>query len=198
VFVILPHAFVPIEQTFPLQKAIRTVHSQVAISASPETIWHNITTLRRIDSGEEKFALFHLVGLPRPLEAQMSCEQVGCIRYGSWENGLAFEGVITRIVPNRLYWLNLKADLRHIQSSMAPLSQIGGQTFEMIDDGYEIEYVEPNRSILHLYSTYRLTTRLNAYGTLWIDLLLRDIQNYILTIEKVRCEASYGEKGTDT
>lgn len=189
VFMILPHMFVPIEQTFPLQKAIRTVHSQIEISAPPEVIWQNITNLRRIKPSEERPALFHLVGLPRPLEAEMSCERVGCTRYGLWENGLAFEGVITRIVPNRLYWLNLTADVSHVRPSMAPLSQIGEQVFGMVDDGYEIEYLGNNHSMLHLYSTYRLTTRINTYGTLWIDLLLRDIQHYILTIEKTRCEA---------
>ena len=59
----------------------------------------------------------------------------------------------------------------------------------MVDDGYEIADAGGGRSVLHLYSTYRLTTRINAYGTIWIDWMLRDIQSYILAVEKARSES---------
>lgn len=188
VFTLLPYLFIPVEKILPLRDAIRTVHSQIEIAAPPEIIWGNITNLNPIGASEQREAFFHLVGLPRPIAAKMDCEQVGCLRYGQWENGLGFKGSVTRLVPKKLYWLTLSADTKTVQPSRAPLSQIGGRVFSMVDDGYEIEYLGDGRSILHLYSTYRLTTRLNVYTAFWVDFLLQDIQRYILNIEKARCE----------
>ena len=188
-FTLTPFLFVPLERLLPLQPETRTVHSQIEIAAPPAIIWQNITDLRRIGPAEQRESLFHLAGLPRPLEAQMACQQVGCVRRGSWESGLEFEGRITRIVPGQSYWLDLRADTRNVRPSGAPLSQIGGEAFAMVDDGYELADAGGGRSVLHLYSTYRLTTRINAYGTFWTDLMLRDIQAYILAVEKARSES---------
>jgi hypothetical protein len=188
-FTIMPYLFAPFERLLPLQPETRTVHSQIEIDAPPAVIWQNITDLRRIEAPEQRESLFHLAGLPRPLEAKMACQQVGCIRRGMWENGLAFEGSITRIVPGHSFWLDLRADTLDVQPSSAPLSQIGGSVFSMVDDGYEISDAGGRRSVLQLYSTYRLNTRINAYGAFWLDLMLRDIQGYILSVEKSRSES---------
>jgi len=189
-FLISPYLAAPVERLFPAQTVIRTVHSQIEIASSPAIIWPQITNLRPIQASEEHVALFHILGLPRPREARMTCTQVGCLRTGQWENGLAFEGTVTESVPERMYWLTLKADTQSIQPSRAPLDQIGGSVFGMVDDGYVIEDRGNGRSIVHLYSTYRLTSRINGYATIWLDFLLQDIQRYILEIEQHRCEGS--------
>jgi hypothetical protein len=164
------------------------VHSQIAINSPPEVIWPQITNLQPIQPQEERFALFHALGLPRPREARMACTQIGCIRTGRWENGLAFEGTVTKSIPQQMYWLTLQADTHAVEPSRAPLDQIGGPVFGMVDDGYVIEDLGNRRSLVHLYSTYRLTSRINPYATIWIDFLLQDIQRYILQIEQHRCE----------
>jgi len=184
----LPYLVSPIERLFPVQEWVRQAHSQIEIEAPPEIIWQNITNLDEIQPSEQRFAFFHWVGLPRPIEARMACEQVGCVRRGQWEDGLAFDGTITRIEPGKLYWVSLEANARHVRPSLAPLDQIGGQFFDMVDDGYEIEPLDDGRAILHLYSTYRIKTGINAYAALWVDLLMEDIQRYILGIEKARSE----------
>ena len=188
----LPYLVTPIERLFPVQESMRRVHSQIEINASASVIWENITNLDPIQPSEENFALFHLFGLPRPKRAQMHCAQVGCIRQGHWESGLIFDGTITKIELEKSYWVELRADTRNVRSSMAPLAQIGGPQFGMVDDGYIIEDLGQGGSILHLYSTYRLTTGINAYAGLWLDFLMRDIQRYILGIEKIRSESQAG------
>jgi hypothetical protein len=185
----LPYLVSPIEHLLPAQEWVRQVHSQIEIDAPSEIIWQNITNLDAIQPSEQRFAFFHFVGLPRPLEAHMTCEQIGCVRRGQWEDGLAFDGTITRIEPGRLYWVSLEADTQNVRLSMAPLDQIGSQFFDMVDDGYEIEPLGNGRSLLHLYSTYRIKTGINAYASLWVDLLMQDIQRYILDIEKARSES---------
>jgi hypothetical protein len=189
-FLLSPYLAAPVERLFPARTVLRTVHSQIEINSAPAVIWPQITNLQPIQPSEEHVALFHLLGLPRPREARMTCTQIGCLRTGQWENGLVFEGTVTKSIPEQMYWLTLKADTQAVQPSQAPLDQIGGSVFSMVDDGYEIEDRGNGRSIVHLYSTYRLTSRMNGYATLWLDFLLQDIQGYILQIEQQRCEAS--------
>jgi hypothetical protein len=189
-FMLSPYLAAPIEQLFPARTVLRTVHSQIVINSAPAVIWPQITNLQPIQPSEEHVALFHILGLPRPRAARMTCTLVGCLRTGQWENGLAFEGTVTKSIPERMYWLTLKADTQAVQPSQAPLDQIGGAVFSMVDDGYVIEDRGNGQSILHLYSTYRLTSRINGYATIWLDLLLQDIQRYILQIEQQRCEAA--------
>lgn len=188
VLLMSPYLSASVERLLPAQTAIRTVHSQVEIASTPARIWPQITNLRPIQPSEERVALFSILGLPRPREARMTCTQVGCLRTGLWENGLVFEGTVTKSIPERMYWLTLTADTRAVQPSRAPLDQIGGPVFSMVDDGYVIEDRGNGRSILHLYSTYRVTSRINGYATIWLDLLLRDIQRSILQVEQRRCE----------
>ena len=188
----LPYLVTPIESLFPVQESMRRVHSQIEINAPASEIWANITNLDPILPSEETFAFFHLFGLPRPQRAQMHCAQVGCIRQGYWESGLVFDGTITKIEHEKTYWVDLRADTSNVSPSMAPLEQIGGPQFGMVDDGYVIEDLGAGGSILHLYSTYRISTGINAYARLWLDFFMRDIQQYILDIEKVRSEGRAG------
>jgi hypothetical protein len=69
------------------------------------------------------------------------------------------------------------------------LAGIGGKDFDVTDDSYVIEPMGDGKVILHLYTSYRLTTRINSYGVMGIDFLMRDIQKHILQIVKARSEA---------
>jgi hypothetical protein len=188
VMLALPYLSASVERSFPAQEWIRPIESQIEISAPPDIVWANITNLAEIQPSERPVSFYHLIGLPRPVVARMACQQVGCIRRGDWENGLAFDGTITRIEPERSYWVSLEADTSRVHVTWAPLGSIGGAAFDMVDDGYVIEPLAGGRSILHLYSTYRVSTRINPYASLWLDLIMRDIQGSILSVEKARCE----------
>lgn len=187
-FAAMPYMVVPVESLLPVREAMRRVHSQIEIAAPPDVVWGNITSLREIQAAERPFAFFRVLGLPRPIQARMACERVGCVRRGQWDDGRAFDGTITMIEPGRTYWVSLVADLRQVRPSPAPLSQIGGPVFGMVDDGYEIVPLDGGRTALHLYSTYRVKTRINPYAILWLDFLMRDIQRHILIVEKSRSE----------
>lgn len=184
----LPYLSAAVEHNFTAQTWTRRVDSRIEINAPAEVVWANITNLAPIQPEERPVSFYHLIGLPRPVEARMACPRVGCVRLGAWEDGLSFDGVITQIEPGRSYWVSLTADTSGVSSSLAPLKGVGGRTFGMVDDGYEIEPLGQGRTALHLYSTYRVTTRFNAYASLWLDLLLRDIQHSILQVEKTRAE----------
>lgn len=189
ILVLTPYIAAPIEHLFPVRDAVRTAHSQIEVQASPETIWPNIISVPAIGENEQPFSLFHVAGLPRPLEATLTGNAgVDGTRIGRWEDGLVFTGTFTDWQPNKSYTVRLDPDTRAVQSAL-PLAGIGGKDFDVTDDSYVIEPVGDGKVILHLYTSYRLTTRINSYGVLWIDFLMRDIQKHILQIVKARSEA---------
>jgi len=183
-----PYIITPIESRFPVSDQIRTVESVVVVNASPQTVWENIIRLRPIAESERPQSFFHAAGLPRPLEAMLDREGVGGIRAGQWEDGLLWIGTITDWEPDKEFTVSLEADTNNVHSAL-PLQAIGGPSFDMVDDRYWIEPRAEGGVNLHLYSTYRLTTRFNAYGGLWVEYLLHDIQNHILSVVKLRAEA---------
>jgi hypothetical protein len=65
---------------------------------------------------------------------------------------------------------------------------VGGRYFDVLRGTYWIEPLSDNTVVLHLSSTYRLSTRFNFYAGLWASFLMRDIQNTILAVIKQRCE----------
>jgi hypothetical protein len=185
-----PYLFTPLENRIPAPDLIRTVESQVIVNADAATVWQNIIRLPKIEEAERPFSLFHVAGLPRPIEAELTGEGVGSLRYGQWEDGLIFVGTITDWKPNQGFTVQLKADTRNVHSGV-PLQGIGGPYFDMVDDSYVIEPVNDNQVILHLFSTYRMTTHFNFYGHWWTDAFLRDIQHHILTIVQHRSESTH-------
>lgn len=189
--VLIPYIASPLEAGLPGRTRIRRVHSEIRVEAPADLVWSQITSIPEIQEKERPSSIFPLLGLPRPIQASMACEEDGCIRTGEWESGLVFEGTITHVSQGREYWVTLTADTSGVVSSPAPLGDIGGPTFEMIDDGYVVEPLESDVSVLHLYSTYRITSPINAYASVWLDFLLRDIQMHLLRIEKARSEQAF-------
>ena len=184
-----PYFLTPLENRFPAPDLIRRLESTIEVNADAATVWRNIIRLLPISESEHPFGLFHLAGLPRPREAMLTHAGLGGARYGQWEQGLAFVGTITDWKPDSGFTVRLTADTHAVQASPLPLKEIGGPHFDILDDTYTIESL-PNGTVrLHLFSTYRLTTRFNAYGSLWTDFFLRDIQRHILQIVKGRAEA---------
>jgi hypothetical protein len=184
-----PYAAAPIESLFPVADEARTVHSQIEVFASPETVWANITRVRAITPEEHRFSWFHLAGLPRPVEATLTAGGVGGVRRGQWEDGLAFIETITEWEAGRSYTMAMEADASQATNARLPLRDIGGQHFDVVSGRYEIEVLGPEHVIVHFTSTHRLSTRFNAYGGWWTDLFMRDVQDYILAIVKERSEA---------
>ncbi|HLF02200.1 MAG TPA: hypothetical protein VI547_09515 [Anaerolineales bacterium] len=182
-----PYFIAPLESRFPPADKFRTVESVVVVNAPPEAVWQNIIRLPPIAESERPQNFFRTAGLPRPMEALLDREGVGGIRAGQWEDGLIWIGTITEWSPDQGFTVTLEADTSRVQSPL-PLKGIGGPNFDMVDDRYWIEPRADGKVNLHLYSTYRLTTRFNAYGSLWVDFLLRDIQNHILYVVKHRSE----------
>lgn len=186
---LMPFLITPLEDRFPHQASIRTVHTQIEVNADPATVWGQITRVSEISETEHHFSFFHLAGLPRPMSATLTDDGVGGVRRGQWENGLAFVERISRWQPYETYVMHMSADTRAVAGTPLPLREIGGRYFDVVEGQYAIEPAGDDRVILHFTSKYRLSTRFNFYSSLWTDFFMRDVQSYILQIMKARAEA---------
>jgi hypothetical protein len=181
-----PYLFTPLEVRSTPPDVFRRVDTHIHISAAPEVIWANIIRVAPITEAEQSQSFYQLLGIPRPLHATLDGEGVGAVRRGIFEYGIRFEERITRWEPNRAVAFDIRLD--PLYRVPAPLSQIGGAYFAVKSAAYEIEPDGSGGVILHLSSTYRLSTGINAYAALWADGIMADFQNYVLRVVKARAE----------
>ena len=185
-FLLAPYMIGMIEQQIPSPESIRTVDTQIVIDAPAEIVWQQITSVPEIQPSEHHPAFFHLTGMPKPIQAMLPQGGVGTVRWSSYEGGLLFTEVVTEWEPQQGF--DFTIDLDSESEPPWPWNQIGGPSFDILDGTYRIEPLDEGRVILHLSSRHRLATKLNSYGGFWTDLILSDIQNYILTVIKGRAE----------
>jgi hypothetical protein len=182
-----PFAFTPLELRLAAPTAVYQVSTQIHINATPEDVWQNIIRVPQITPAEQRRTLFHLLGVPQPLEAQLVAEGVGGQRYGLFAGGLLFDERITAWEPARHIAFDITP--RHTASTQLPLRQIGGQVYDIRSAAYTIEPLADGGVILHLEGSYSLTSHFNGYGRLWMDFIMRDFQNYVLQTVQGRAEA---------
>ena len=185
-----PYLVAPLEHQLPVTDSIRTVSSQVLIEADAATVWRNITSVSRIGEQEHGWSFYHVAGLPRPIAATLSHQGVGGMRRAIYEQGLRFNETVTVWEPQRRLSFTIDPDTSAVASATLPLRGIGGPFFTTLDGAYTIEPLDDRRVILHFSSRHRLSTHFNAYGGLWTDLIMSDLQRHILEIVKGRSEGS--------
>jgi hypothetical protein len=188
-----PYLVGVVENQLPSPDSIRTVQTQIVINAPAEAVWAQITSVPTIQPAEHRPAFFHLAGVPKPMQAMLPVAPsaapenvIGMLRHSAYEGGLYFVEEITAWQPNHSYHFTIDLDPR--TTPPWPWNQIGGPAFELIDGAYTLEPISADQVILHLQSRHRLTSKINAYGGLWTDFLLGDIQGYILRVVKNRAE----------
>jgi hypothetical protein len=189
IFLIAPFWVAPIEHQVPVQTATATVETSIVIEADAATVWANLVEVALIQEEERSFSpVFDLFGAPRPLAATLDRAGVGGIRRGLFEDGLAFVETITVWEPARRIVWSIGADTSQV--TRAPWQEIGGRYFDVTAASYQLEPLGPDRVILHLSSTHRLSTRFNPYGLLWTRWGLAEFQRQVLQILKARAEAA--------
>ncbi len=185
-FLAAPFLLTPLELQQPAPDSFRSVHNSIDIAASEEAVWRTIVSVPTITEAEQGWSLFHLLGLPRPLAAVVTHEGVGGVRSATFERGLTFVETVTLWEPNEQLGFQIEVDKSVIRP--APLNNIGSQYLDVMYGEYRLEPLPDGRIRLHLSSEHRLSTRFNWYGGVWSDLIMRDLQGYILEILKARAE----------
>lgn len=135
-FALLPLLLGPIEANLPPAQSEQRVSSVIQIQASPEEVFDQLASVQDIKPDELGFSLVHLIGLPKPLAADMNGSGVGAVRTSRWEKNVSFEEVIT--TWQKPYAMHYRF---HIAPGGIPRDaldrhvEMGGEYFDVLDGG---------------------------------------------------------------
>jgi len=158
-----------------------TLSSSINVSATPETVWQNITNVR-IDSSIPP-RLFGLLGIPKPLHAELFEKPPDRRRVAYFSNGKRFSQEITSWKPLESYAFTFSADRGFkvaflLDLSRGPFQLISGE-YRMLRKGSGIE--------LTLTSTYFVAGLMRLFS-IPIAMVMRAFQRYLLSSIKKSCE----------
>lgn len=187
---LLPFLIGPLESLLPPERNTQTVTNTIHIDASPETVFNKLADVRDIKPSELGFTFVHLIGLPRPLEAQMSGSGgPGSVRTSRWEKNVWFQEVITESTrPQALRYRFVVPKGAIPREALDEHVEINGQYFELVDGGYTLQPTSEGGTDLSLTTRFVNKSRLQAYGNLWGKLVLKDFHRSILGLMKSRSE----------
>jgi len=187
--VILPFLLVPLEGGMHAPVEIREIRTEIRIHAPVPEIWHHIGRVQPITAKELPETWTHAIGIPRPIEATLTHEGMGGIRFGRFEHGLSFVETVTRWDEDRVLAFSIKADSAGVpRGVLDEHAEIGGRYFDVLDAEYRLEPLAGGDVLLHLTTHERLSTDFNGYTGLWTDAVMRSFQMGVLEVIKHRCE----------
>ncbi|MGB5977296.1 MAG: hypothetical protein WBG62_07790, partial [Cyclobacteriaceae bacterium] len=93
--ILLPFIAAPIEHAISPNAAMYSAYTEIMINAPAETVWQNVTRVRRIDEKEDSGWLSQWLVVPRPVEAVLDYEGEGAIRKAIFTGGLVFTETVT-------------------------------------------------------------------------------------------------------
>lgn len=186
---VVPFLALPLELSLPDSTSYQTSHNSIVIGAPTETVWNAIKSVPTIREHEYRRSWTHRLGLPRPLAATLDHEGVGGVREASFSSGLSFLEEITLWQPEQDLAFRIVAQGEgDARRAFALGPEIGGKFVDVVSGRYSLEPLPDGTTLLHLYSTQRMTSKFNLYAGLWINAVMRDLQGTILEVIKARCE----------
>lgn len=161
----------------------------IDINAPSKVIWSEVTRVREISVDQDKGWLTRFLGFPRPVKAELNYEGVGAYREARFTGGLVFHETVTSYQHEKNMEFTIKAYPHEIPSTtMDEHVVIGGKYFDVLNGTYRLEKINAHTHRLHLTSRFKISTTFNFYAGWWAGLIMKDIQNNILQVEKRRAE----------
>jgi hypothetical protein len=189
VFALLPILVAPIEGLTPPERSEQSVTDTIYIAAAPEKVFEKLADVRNIDPDELGFAFVHLIGLPKPVEAQMSGSGKNSIRTSRWEKNVWFQEIITEWSPPSAMHYKFSIPKGAIpKEALDRHVEMGGEYFDLIDGGYNLIPAENGGTYLSLTTRFVNKSKLKLYGNIWGKMVLKDFHHSILGLMKVRSE----------
>lgn len=188
-FAILPLLIGPFEGTLAPVRSEQVVVDAIRIAAPPEVVFDQLAQVRDIRPDELGFSFMHLIGLPRPVAADMQGTGSGAVRVSRWEKNVRFEEVIT--TWNRPHAMHYRF---HIPPGSIPREaldrhvEMGGEYFTVIDGGYDLAPTGDGGTLLTLRTRFANRSQLKLYGNLWGKMVLHDFHQSILGLMRSRAE----------
>ena len=159
-----------------------TISSTIDINGRSEVIWDNITNVR-IEQFSDPLA-FKLLGIPRPLRADLLTEGKGGKRIAYFDSGKRFIQEITVWEPLKEYSFNFNPEKGFIVGYFFDISE---GIFRVPNGAYFLTE-KRNEITLELRTTYSLDKRLYWLFNVPVKLVLKAFQKYLLTSIKKNSE----------
>jgi hypothetical protein len=189
---ILPFLLSPLELSLGRSPVIYEVSNSIEIQASASEVWNQITTVNSIHEDELPLSITHLIGVPKPIKADMNASGVGAIRVSHWEKNVIFKEVITQWVPNQSMQYSFDIDPNKIpDQALDQHVKLGGEFFSPMYGGYDIKKTK-HGVVLSLKTTLRDNTNFGLYSRYWGELIFQDFHNTLLELIKNRAEENKG------
>lgn len=186
---LLPFLFLVYESYFPATDQFHTVTTTMEVNADHSKVWDNLKNVKNIQPRELKTHFVHLIGVPKPLNGELDKEGIGGTRSITWEKGIKFQEIIKAWNSGKQFTYDIKVDPKSIPpTTLDEHVMIGGRYFDVVEGGYKIDSIAPEKSLVKLTCKYRVTTNLNFYSKLWADFILNDFNETILEVIKKRSE----------
>lgn len=187
--VLLPFMVGAFESQLPSSQTTGKVANSILVNAPAEQVFNQIATVKDIQPEELGFSFMHVLGLPRPLEANMSGTGVGAVRLSKWEQGVSFKERITHWqAPTRMYYAFDIPAGSVPREALDQHVELGGKYFTVTQGGYDIEAISAHQSRLTLHTVYVNKSNLKLYGNTWSTIALADFHHSILQLIKRRAE----------
>ena len=160
----------------------KIISSNIDINGQPEIIWNNITNVRIEQFSDPK--IFRVLGIPRPLKADLLVEGEGGKRIAYFDNGKRFIQEITRWRRLEEYSFNFNPEKGF---RVGYLFDISDGIFKIINGSY---FLTTNKHIttLRLSTGYTLDSRIYFLFNTPVRMILKIFQKYLLTSIKKNSE----------
>jgi len=187
-FAILPLLIGPIERPLESPTLLYSVSNTIKIQAPVETVWETIPNIDNIKPDELSWNISHFIGIPRPISATTTDLKLGGLRELDWERGVHFQEKITELTINKKLAYQVIVDQESM--SIAELDThivVGDKYFDVLSGSYELNFID-GVTYLSLTTDYRMTSKVNWYGSLWANYVLDDFHSSVLNLIKNRVE----------
>lgn len=187
-FAILPLLVAPIEKPLESPTLFYSVSDKIEINAPIADVWKSIPNINNIQPDELQWNISHFIGIPRPVSAVTSNLVLGGLRDLQWERGVHFQEKISELKLNKILAYQVIVDQESMKiAELDTHIVVGDKYFDVTSGSYELEFID-GVTILSLTTDYRMTSKVNWYGSFWANFVLDDFHGAVLNLIKNRVE----------
>lgn len=164
---------------------------EMIIHAPQAQVFQAINHIGKIQPEEVPNNFIFTMGFPKPIFGMTEQRATGLVRTIQWERGVQFEEQVqANHAPYLLSW-NYQFDAHSFpKGSLDDHVEVGGKYFDLLKTDYQLEQIDAKTTKLILTIDYRVSTEFNWYSRLWVNYILGEFSDVVMTIHKHRLEKS--------
>ncbi|RKG29243.1 hypothetical protein [Acinetobacter tianfuensis] len=162
---------------------------EMVIYAPQEQVFKAINHIGSIQAEEVPDRFIFRMGFPKPIFGMTEQRAEGMVRTIQWERGVKFEErVQASHAPYLLSWDYQFNENSFPKGSLDDHVEVGGKYFDLLKTDYQLEKIDAKTTKLILTIDYRVSTEYNWYSKLWVNYILTEFSDVVMTIHKHRLE----------